>query len=369
MASALGGRLRPSPPFDLELSFRFACRAPRSATPSAGASRPAAARSSTQRREIPPGDPLPADADGRGSSAVHADPGGSGPARRARPAPSPAPRPSGLSALDHWQGREYRRVVWLAGTPWLLRLKSCGLVDRPEVAWRLEGDAAAAPPARANAEALVRRIISADLDLPAFYRALAADNVLADLARRFHGLRLIRFPSLYECLVSTVLEQQLNYLFANTVKRRLAEAAGPRIEFDGKTYHGLPCAADLAGMLPADLRALQISLPKARYLLALAAAAAQGGLDEDRLARLPLDEATAALRQFAGVGDWTAAYALLRGLGHTDALPAGDVGLQRAVAALYDLRAPATPLAIQRRWRSLAPWRGYATFYSWFTLW
>ncbi len=72
------------------------------------------------------------------------------------------------------------------------------------------------------------------------------------------------------------------------------------------------------------------------------------------------DAAVAGLRQFPGLGDWTAQYIAMRALRWPDAFPAGDLGLLRAagVASARQLRDTA------EAWR---PWRSYAAMYLWST--
>ena len=280
-------------------------------------------------------------------------------------------------APDHWHGREYHRVVWWTGQPALLRIKNQGVVESPKLEWWLEGADAEGHPERIAER--VRRMFSADVDLSACYASFRPDPVLSTLAQQFYGLRVLRFPSLFEGMANTILEQQLNFWFASQVKRRLIETFGPAVSYQGCTYHGYPSPSALMRLRPEDLRPLQISAPKARALIGLAqAACARTEALETGLSSIlavtgegetALEAACEHLMQLRGVGRWSAEYVLLRGLGVTDALPAGDVGLQRSVRQLYRLRSPVTPLALRRRWRKLSPWRGYAAYYVWLTQW
>lgn len=271
--------------------------------------------------------------------------------------------------VDFWQGREYRRAVWLPASgagpesPVLLRLRNQGTVDQPRMQYWVE--AGWAPAAVAALGQVAAHVISAPVRVGEFYAATGKDPALRQLAERFHGLKVIRAPSLYECLVSTVLEQQLNYYFANTVKRRLLAEWGEAIAFEGRTYWAYPRPERLAAAQPGQLRPLQISARKASYIIGIARAAAAGELQPDGGGAALRER----LRQLRGVGRWTAEYAALRGLGDNDALPADDVGLQKSVGQIYGLRGYATAVGIERRWRRHAPWRGYATYYCWFTQW
>jgi len=269
---------------------------------------------------------------------------------------------------DVWTGREYRRVLWLGGRPLLLLLRNAGLVDKPALEWRVAGATLNDAEQKAVQE-IAGHMVSADIDLAPFYARARLDPVLNDLRDQYYGLKVIRFPSLYECLVSTVLEQQINLLFAATLKRRLMETFGPVVEHDGRPWRGYPPPETLARLIPDQLRPLQISERKASYLIGIARAFAEGKIDEAGLRREPAEKAVETLTGLRGIGRWTAEYSLLRGLGHTDVLPADDVGLQRTAGLLYGLKAPATAMSIRRRWKRLSPWQGYAALYLWFTYW
>lgn len=269
---------------------------------------------------------------------------------------------------DVWTGREYRRVIWLGGRPLLLLLRNAGLVDQPALDWRAIGATLNEAEQKAVNE-IIRHMLSAEVDLAPFYARARLDPVLNDLRDQYYGLKVIRFPSLYECLVSTVLEQQINLPFAATLKRRLLKTFGPVIEHEGGQWHGYPSPETLARLIPDQLRPLQISERKASYIIGIARAYAEGKIDEAGLRRETAEKAVETLTEIRGVGRWTAEYSLLRGLGHTDVLPADDVGLQRTAGLLYGLKAPATAMSIRRRWKRLAPWQGYAALYLWFTYW
>ena len=65
-----------------------------------------------------------------------------------------------------------------------------------------------------------------------------------------------------------------------------------------------------------------------------------------------------------GIGEWTAQYIAMRGLGDPDAFPTGDLGLRIAAGDGDRISARAlTDLA--ERWR---PWRAYAAMHLWQSL-
>jgi AraC family transcriptional regulator of adaptative response / DNA-3-methyladenine glycosylase II len=76
-----------------------------------------------------------------------------------------------------------------------------------------------------------------------------------------------------------------------------------------------------------------------------------------------LEGAVAQLRALPGIGEWTAHYIALRALRETDAFPAADAGLLRAMTDASGRRpAPAELLVRAEGWR---PWRAYAAMHLW----
>ncbi|MFZ3332921.1 MAG: hypothetical protein WA197_19955, partial [Candidatus Acidiferrales bacterium] len=67
------------------------------------------------------------------------------------------------------------------------------------------------------------------------------------------------------------------------------------------------------------------------------------------------------LCEISGIGKWTAQYVAMRALGETDAFPAGDAALLRAL----DLT---NPQELEQRSEAWRPWRAYATIYLWHSL-
>lgn len=282
--------------------------------------------------------------------------------------------------LDHFENGEYRRAADVNGQPVLYGVREVkhaapkpGKGGRPlgggaGLDLQVRVDTQDEATLRAVAE-LVQRQFSTDLDLAPFYRLAAADRVLSRLARHFRGMRIPQAPSVYETLISAILEQQVNLSFAHQVKKALIGAYGLTIEFEGRPYRTFPEPVRLALATPDDLRLLQISGPKARYIIALSRAVLDGRLDLEGLRHVEPAQAVERLLREKGVGLWTAHYVGLRALGHLDCLPAADVGLQKSIQRFYGLRQTPTAARVEKIAKPWAGWRSYATFYLWLTYW
>src|SRR5690606_32959549 len=107
------------------------------------------------------------------------------------------------------------------------------------------------------------------------------------------------------------------------------------------------------------LRACGLSARKAATLRTLARLVAAGEVSEAELQALPSEQALAVLRALPGIGPWSAALVLLRGLGRLDVFPPGDVGARRTLRALLGLAPDDDVEAVMERF---GPLRGYVYF-------
>jgi 3-methyladenine DNA glycosylase/8-oxoguanine DNA glycosylase len=274
------------------------------------------------------------------------------------------------------KGTRYRRHYPLAGGMALVTLR-----------FRAEGCTVEAARPRAAADAwalhrLLRRSLGLDQPLADFYRHAGEHAPLRALTRQFAGVRIPQLPSLWEALCWAVVGQQINLAFAYRLRNRLI-ALGNGLS--APPYPPLPAPAGDAAGLPTEplpfpkpeqvlrltagtLLAHQFSRQKAAYLLGLARACAEGTLDEAVLARLPAEEAEARLLAQRGLGPWSAAYVLMRGLGHPDALPVGDTGLRTALQLAFRLRHPPDARRQVALMEPFRPYRSLTTYYLWKSL-
>jgi len=93
-----------------------------------------------------------------------------------------------------------------------------------------------------------------------------------------------------------------------------------------------------------------------------------GVLDTEHLDRLDDEAAVAALTSAKGVGVWTAQMFLIHQLRRPDVLPAGDLGIRRAVQALHGRPTGPTIEEVVIIGRGWAPWRTYAAALLWTSL-
>lgn len=208
---------------------------------------------------------------------------------------------------------------------------------------------------------LVRRMLGADRDLESFDRSAARIPWLTPLVERMRGLKPPRYPTLWEACANGIVFQQVSLRAASAIMHRLIVALGRPVETGGLAMpiYQFPDKESFQSASDDLLRATGLSANKIATLRRAADAIGAGTLDATTLEGCASPDAAATLRQIKGIGPWTAAVILLRGLGRLDVFPANDT----SVASNIALVAGSAPFDSQAVLTALGPQRGMLYFY------
>lgn len=213
-------------------------------------------------------------------------------------------------------------------------------------------------PSLAGARAALRGRLAQvfDTDCPAD-RVVAA---LGALATPRPGIRVPGAFDGFELAVRAVLGQQVSVRAAHTLAGRLVERFGAHVP---TPHAGLdrafPEAHALASVTASEVMAIGVVGQRARALIALSEAVAQG-----RILLSPVADVAStvvALKALPGIGEWTAQYVAMRALRCADAFPAADLAVMKALG----VRTAKAAAEAAERWR---PWRAYAVMHLWDSL-
>jgi DNA-3-methyladenine glycosylase II len=259
--------------------------------------------------------------------------------------------------VDTWEDGRYRRLLVTERGAALVEIENRGTVDEPALRWTVLSGAQHAEPH--PVERTVRRMLGLDVDPAPLGAALAAVREFRAEVAALRGLRPPRFASLLETLINVVPFQQLSLDAGTAILGRLVERYGTSVVHDGRRYFAFPSARVLARTRLDGLRACGLSSGKATTLRLLAREIERGRLIESELDALPTAAARERLIELPGIGPWSAAIVLLRGLGRLDVFPPGDSGALRGLRSLLQLpRETALEPVIER----LGERRGYLYF-------
>jgi DNA-3-methyladenine glycosylase II len=183
-----------------------------------------------------------------------------------------------------------------------------------------------------RALATVRRMLGTERDLSDFQRHAVSVQWLAPLTCRMRGLKPPRYPELFEAFTNAIVFQQLSLFSASAIMRRLILSIGTTLELDGVPLTMFPSAEVFLRADDALLRTTGLSAGKLATIRRVGQAIATGALSEAMLEGRSSADAALLLRDIKGIGPWTAAVILLRGLGRLDVFPDNDSGVAANLA-------------------------------------
>lgn len=243
---------------------------------------------------------------------------------------------SEAEAVDTFAAGRYARAMHFGERLFLLAVESHQTGARPAVRVTLAPEQFVTPQLADEAARVVRDMFSLEHDLEGWRARLTRDPLMRRLEAEHRGLRLPRWPTLFEGMLTSILLQQIATSVAITLKRRVVEGFGERLEAEGKLFFAFPRAEALARASVEELRALGMSNAKAACIIEVARACALGELDSAALAGEDNETVIARLSALRGIGRWTAEWVLMLHFGRPDVFAASDLFLRGVVTKYYN---------------------------------
>jgi DNA-3-methyladenine glycosylase II len=223
----------------------------------------------------------------------------------------------------------YWRVLRDGQSLALLRVDGLGTVAAPELAISLVTATGAV-----HHDALLAQmghVLSVESDVAGFYRYASQEPTLWAVVEPLVGLRWLRTPSVFEALMTTVIEQQIAWTTAQKAQRWLVDWGGHHIAWDGLDFYAFPTPAQIAAATVEDLTPLKITFKRMQVMIDIARQVVAGQLNLEGLLHQPTDAAYKALVAIQGIGHWTATWTIQRSKGWHNYVGHNDVALQAAV--------------------------------------
>jgi DNA-3-methyladenine glycosylase II len=204
-------------------------------------------------------------------------------------------------------------------------------------------------------------LLSLDLDLNPFYER--ADSVMSRLTEELHGLKPPRTRTVFEALVIAITEQQIGLNVAQSLQNRLVERYGTRVDHEGGMFFTFPAPERLSVLDQHGLRGVGLSRNKSKFIVDISRDVATGKLDLESMKSISTEKARDVLLAINGVGQWTANYVLIRGLGRVDMVPYDDLGIRDAVGLFYKNGERATNEEAETFLSKFGSYAGLAAYY------
>jgi 3-methyladenine DNA glycosylase/8-oxoguanine DNA glycosylase len=251
------------------------------------------------------------------------------------------------------RGRGDRTITLAPGHAWMALRTRAGDAT---IVIRHEGETLSCEAWGPGAEHLLDRVhdlVGLGADRPSLS---GPSPLVADLARRYPGVRIPRTGAVMASLVPAILEQKVTGAEARRAWFGLIAAHGE--DAPGPPEHRLrlpPPNATLAALPYYAYHPFGVERRRADLIRRVAERAAWF----EAIVDLPVEAAHARLTQLPGLGPWTAAEVAVRALGDPDAVSVGDFHLKHLVSWALAGEARGTD---ERMLELLAPYAGRRAF-------
>ena len=191
-----------------------------------------------------------------------------------------------------------------------------------------------------------------------YARHLSKDEKLKKLIKQHGPVKLEKKKNLCLYLCYSIMSQQLSVKVAKVIRQRFLDLYGSNE----------PTPQQIVDTPFEKLRGIGLSNAKVNYIQNVARFEIEKGMSHQKLSKLNNEEVIEYLTVIKGVGRWTTEMLLMFALGREDVFAIDDLGLQQAVAGLYDLKHRKKKimlskiLKIAEQW---SPYRTYACMYMW----
>lgn len=226
---------------------------------------------------------------------------------------------------------ELRFAMNISGKPVAFFVKSVGTVKRPKLELKVHVKKLNDDIIRAAKEQLVF-YLSLDDDLTPFYKLAEKDDAFKPVLKGLYGYHQVRFPSIFICVCWALVTQRTPNSFAYVTMQRFCELLGDSINVDGERYTAFPEARKFLNSRDKVLIATN-NTRKTDRLMEIAKAYTT--VDEDFLKTAPYEETMRAVKKLKGLGQWSADYILLRGLGRYERSPWTDTVIIDTISKMY----------------------------------
>ena len=253
------------------------------------------------------------------------------------------------------------KAISIDGRPIVFQVNSIGTIESPQLEYTLFS---AEPLSGGLHQIVVERItffLSLEDDLQPFYRIGREDVDFAPLIDYLYGYHQVKFLTPFENACWAVLTQRNPMNMAQKTKQALIEKYGNRLEVHEHVYRAFPEAVQIAVADYDELLQLIRNDRRTEYLIAIARAFSE--VDDEFLKTAPDEVVEAWLRSIKGIGEWSATFIMIRGLGRMEHVPLSETRLLAAASQVYGHGEGVSREELKHLADGYGHWQGYWAHY------
>jgi DNA-3-methyladenine glycosylase II len=253
------------------------------------------------------------------------------------------------------------KAISIDGQTVVFKLNSIGTTEHPRLEYTLFS---AEPIAEDTQNAVVERMtffLSLRDDLQPFYLIGREDADFAPIIEILYGYHQVKFLTPFENACWAVLTQRNPMKIAQKTKQALIEKYGNHLVIDGNDYWAFPEPIQIAVADLGEILKVIRNDRRAEYLIATARAFSE--VDDEFLESAPDEEVEAWLRNIKGIGEWSATFIMVRGLGRMEYIPLTETRLIEAASKVYSYGEELSREDLKRLAERYGSWQGYWAHY------
>jgi DNA-3-methyladenine glycosylase II len=253
------------------------------------------------------------------------------------------------------------KAISIDGQTIVFQLVSIGTTENPQLAYTLFSTQ---PINEETGNAVVERMtffLSLKDDLQPFYRIGREDVDFAPIIEHLYGYHQVKFLTPFENACWAVLTQRNPMKIAQKTKQALIEKYGSSLEVNGSVYWAFPEPMQIAIVDESELLKVIRNDRRSENMIAIARAFSE--VNEEFLRTAPDEEVEVWLRNIMGIGEWSATFIMVRGLGRMERIPLTETRLLEASSKVYGHGEELSREELKRLAERYGPWQGYWAHY------
>jgi DNA-3-methyladenine glycosylase II len=253
------------------------------------------------------------------------------------------------------------KAISIDGQAVVFQLNSMGTIENPQLEYTLFSTEPINEETQKDVVERMTFFLSLKDDLQAFYLIGLDDADFAPIIEHLYGYHQVKFLTPFENACWAVLTQRNPMKIAQKTKQVLIEKFGNHLEVHGTVYWAFPEPMQIAIADEGELLRVIRNDRRTEYLIATARAFSE--VKDEFLKSSPDEEVEAWLRNIKGIGEWSATFIMIRGLGRTEYVPLTETRLFEAASKVYGHGNELNREELKHLAERYGPWQGYWAHY------
>jgi DNA-3-methyladenine glycosylase II len=253
------------------------------------------------------------------------------------------------------------KAISIDGQTVVFQLTSVGTTEKPGLEYTLFSKDSITEATENTVTERMAFFLSLKDDLQPFYRIGRDDPDFAPIIEHLYGYHQVKFLTPFENACWAVLTQRNPMKIAQKTKQALVEKYGSGLEVYGAVYWAFPEPMQIVVADESELLNVIRNDRRTEYLLAIARAFSE--VNEEFLKTAPDEEVEAWLRNIKGIGEWSATFIMVRGLGRMERVPLTETRLFEAASKVYGHGEELNRDDLKRLADTYGSWQGYWAHY------